>query len=504
MTIRKTFLILLLIISPSFVYAQSASDLDKALPLIKDLAGVKKTTDAFSLLTIPVEDIGLNAKETGIKIGPVKLPFSWNQLAIEAGRVVVSNIVDQTVDWINSGFDSNNSPAFVTNPGGYLGTLADNTAGEVISQIAGGNVCAPFKPQVALGLLKYYQRNYVGAYATPSCTFTGALSNLQDFYDNTKTSDWGTWFEVTQNPTNNPIDVYITAQGALDSKIADRVNTELTKLGWGQGFKSQGKCLKVNGVPDLGVTGGAGSTIPYDPNYPPGACIQQGPITTPGSTIKSHIDAALPANNYVSQIFNADQFDKLISAIMNYSLRRFAFSNGGLFGGKAADDGDANITDSGPGVDLCAQYGYGCSGTEGSGSSSGGTDGGDSSSGTSNGGGNNGGTGSGGTNGGGTSTTTDPNADFSRHEPAITSFSASPSPVNAGESVTLSWTAQYSTRCNLGHDYPGDSGSVSFIERNLYGNVAPAGSTINHTLTCYNDIVGGYSNVSKTITVTVQ
>ncbi|MBX4189499.1 hypothetical protein KW785_02800 [Candidatus Parcubacteria bacterium] len=296
-----------------------------------------------ALQKVPVSAPLLEAKDNPIRVLGVSIGISWNTLALRLGRIVIDQFVNATVRWINTGFDDgfNKGPAYVTDPGAFFGQIANGVAGDFISNSRVGFLCSPLQSDLLnfkLSLATYYTQDY-----QPQCTLTGIKGNIEDFYSNFSNGGWGTFIQMTQVSGNNPYGALVDAQIELDRRVAAAVAVQKIQLDWGQGFKSQAKCLLYNGNPSNntvnigGITTSAPST--YNPNFEPGACIDYGPITTPGSTIKAHLDEALPANNFIKQIVQADDFNKIISALISGSLKRFVFGDSGLLGKGSKDSG---------------------------------------------------------------------------------------------------------------------------------------------------------------------
>ena len=336
-----TALLASLALSPLSIYAQlDLSSLPGVQTIGDTISGAKSAIGAAP--TVPVKDTGLNAKETGISIFGFNIGVSWNQLAIDAAKIVLNQVINSTIDWANTGFDGN--PAFVTDPGAYFGGLANGIAGDFISRTDVGFLCSPLQNDyIRLSLQRVYTQPY-----QPQCTLTQIGVNLDNFYKQFSTGGWNAFFQITQDSNSNPYGAFINAEIKLDQLTSAAVGAESSKINWGQGFKSQGKCILYNGFPPPKTisinVGGVEAPPPttYNSAYPPGGCITYGPVQTPGSTIKDHIDRALPANNFISQITTADQFDKLLSALLNGLIQRFATDKDGLLGKASRTSGGNN------------------------------------------------------------------------------------------------------------------------------------------------------------------
>ncbi len=336
---QKFFIIYLVILTclsfnPTQASAQ-AVNFDSVSSILDKIQAGQTALDVAQ--SVPTSDTKLEAKETGIKIFGISIGVSWNQLAINIAKTVLNNVIDSTIKWANTGFNGN--PAFVTDPGAYFGQLANGVAGDFIKNSSVGFLCSPLQSQIninfKIGLQQYYDQPY-----RPQCTLTGINGNIENFYSHFSNGGWNSFIQLTQNSSNNPYGSYINAEIQLDKRVANALGSEKSKIDWGQGFKSQGDCLQYNAsasdIADYenGVNNAvAKGTQVYREDIPAGACVKYGPDKTPGSLIKENIDKSLPANSFLSQVTNADQFDKLLAALANGFLRKFVFSGGGLLGG---------------------------------------------------------------------------------------------------------------------------------------------------------------------------
>ncbi len=264
-------------------------------------------------------------------------------VAMSIAQRMIDEMVNSTIDWAQSGFDG--SPAFVESPGGFVGDIANQEAGRYINELAGANLCSPFRPQIVLSLGDYY-RGRLGLNNTYECTFTDVTSNMQAFLDGDfSQGGWDSWFQLTQNPANNPYEVYLAAQTELDAKIASKVNTEIKKLDWAGGFKSSQECEEYNSyVPDDDYIGPETDDLnppPIDSSLPgnpgmklkdplkgPNECIRQGKIKTPGTIIKDQLNNVLPSG--LEKLISVEHIEGLVSALATGLLNRYVFSSQGL------------------------------------------------------------------------------------------------------------------------------------------------------------------------------
>lgn len=341
-TALKTLPVILLVMLLSPLAVRGAG-IDQVGPLIGNISKTGTILDTFP--AVPITNPRQDAKETGIHVLGISIPISWNQLAITLGKTVLNQVVDSTVNWMNSGFDKNNNPAFVTDPGSFFGNIANGVVGEELDRLSHGVLCSPFQAKLIISIRQTNQ----GTQYSPQCTLSGIVKNYNNFINDFKEGGWDSFFAITQNDANNPFGAFINAELTINNKALASVNSATQEISWGSGFKSLRACKKYNGdgsnlqewisnhLDDNSYPPG------YDPKFAPGACIEYEPVSTPGATIKSHLDEALPANNYIRQIVSADQFDKLLTALGNGLLRRFVTGPEGLLG-KASASSDTSGT----------------------------------------------------------------------------------------------------------------------------------------------------------------
>ncbi len=258
----------------------------------------------------------LKNKQVGITIFGIPVPgTSWDAIAGVIVRVIIDNIVQSTVTWINNGFEGN--PAFVTDPEQYFTDIADGVAGDFIAGSDLNFLCSPFQAQIRIALQKSITRP--GRF---QCTLTEVVGNIDNFVNDFSEGGWDGWFAMTQNNQNNPYGAYIDAKLELDSRVARAVGLKKEQLDWGSGFLSTSDCLEYEQI-----GGNSGSEIDTGGSQT-GECIRRGPIKTPGVVIASQLENVLGTG--IRQLELADDFDTLIGALVGQLLQKTVFSARGL------------------------------------------------------------------------------------------------------------------------------------------------------------------------------
>jgi len=302
---RKTFAKKLLIVFLlSLLIAQSASAFNPF-----SIIPIPITTDP--LPPVPVGDSGLRTKEVGFTIMGITVPgVTLDSLMIFGLRKIIDKLSDDTVKWINGGFDG--SPAFATNPEAFFFDVINDVGGEFIVGIGAGALCSPFQAQIKLSLKTTIQRLQTGSRSQygGTCTFTSAVGNIQQFVNGDfAQGGWDGWFLLTQGKNNNQYTGLVDTAAELSIRIAGETSIEQSRLDWANGFLSWSECLDPKGASAS-------------------QCKKRGPTRTPGSVIESQLEKSLNAE--FDQLNLADEFDEILSALAGRLLGEVFNSGKGL------------------------------------------------------------------------------------------------------------------------------------------------------------------------------
>lgn len=235
-------------------------------------------------------------------------------------KTLLHTFTQSIVNWINTGFEG--SPSFITNPEGFLNDIADQTIGRVIEDIS-PLLCSPFRLDIkfALGLnMSLNTREEI------HCRLTDVIANVRGAYDGFVAGTVGSgnlsnWIHIAGTPQNNPYGAYIATTNKLSASITSATGQQIKLLDWGKGFKSWRSCKKWG--PDI------------KEGNPPrvvrkGACIEEGPIKTPGSIIQDQATGALGTT--LRELEVADEIDEVVGALINQLLVKVMSAGGGLLG----------------------------------------------------------------------------------------------------------------------------------------------------------------------------
>ena len=141
-------------------------------------------------------------------------------------------------------------------------------AGNTIERIA-PFLCSPFRLNIQLALAMNQSSSMEDELG---CTLTDVENNFRNFTDGTG-GGWSNWFQITQNPQNNPYGAMMIAKSQLSLNIETAQGKYKEQLDWGSGFLSFESCPAEGGSSKQQVSG-----TPAEVKSP-----EAGPIQMPGS-----------------------------------------------------------------------------------------------------------------------------------------------------------------------------------------------------------------------------
>ncbi|MDO8564548.1 MAG: hypothetical protein Q7R88_00985, partial [bacterium] len=257
-------------------------------------------------------------------------------LAITIGKTLLHTMTHSIVNWINRGFEG--EPSFVTDLGGFMTDVADQTFGAAIDEIS-PLLCAPF--QLDLRLALGIQAGLSGRDEI-RCRLTDVLANIQGSYQQFVGGDfsaggWNSFINIAGVPQNNAYGAYFASQNYIGARIVSATGREAKLLDFGDGFKSWRPC-KVPG-PMVQATDKNGHQIMQDDEVTPvmrkGPCREYGEIKTPGSVIVEQANASLRTT--LEELNVAQDIDAVVGALINQLLVQVMTGVGGLAGVSRTD-----------------------------------------------------------------------------------------------------------------------------------------------------------------------
>jgi hypothetical protein len=276
---------------------------------------VKVAQAQFGPIPLPVMEVGPSgaanistAAATATVAGKETI---LDGIAYHIAKAFISQMLRSTITWINSGFKG--SPAFVQDLDRFLLDVADEAAGEYIKTLGelGSFICSPFRIDIQLALTLEYQKARENR-REDSCTFSGIVDSIEDFYKGEVASDkfWEQWIEVTSKPkTYTPYGQLLEARAEMELRIINQKGQVLEMTAWADGFLSSEICESVD-----------------TPTGPKEECV----ISTPGKTISESLNKALGAGQ--DQLVAADEIDELIGALIGQIANQALTGAAGLLG----------------------------------------------------------------------------------------------------------------------------------------------------------------------------
>lgn len=264
----------------------------------------------------------------GVELLMKQKEFVWDGLTSQLGSLVLRQVTQSTISWINSGFQGN--PSFIQNPKNFLEDTGDQLVGSFISGTDLRFLCEPFQINVkqALGLQTVSFKEQI------SCRLTDILANTKGAYEDFVGGDfingggWDSWLQITTVPQNNQLGAMIIAQNELDARIAESEDLTKDKLDWGKGFLSYDDCL-VRFYDESGKEVGEPFSYQGEKTYsdfitwPAGAVSQGEPeckTLSPGTVISDTLSKTSGLD--LEKANMADEVNEVIGALGSFMIQK--------------------------------------------------------------------------------------------------------------------------------------------------------------------------------------
>ncbi len=264
--------------------------------------------------------------ESGLTFALKLKEFSLDAIAWSLVNIIIKEMIQSTTKWVKSGFEG--SPAFVTNFEDFMTDIGDKIAGNFIWGAGGPlkGLCSPFALDIKLALDVQYRETRSGGYEA-QCTLSQVANNVDRFLGGDfLEGGWDGWYELTQNPQNNPYGALLEAQSALTVEILGEKYEQEKLLDFGKGFFSM---KDPNCKPN-----------PDDPdNFDESSC----GLVTPGTAIESQLNTAL--GSPTQRLTVADELNELIGALFSQLAGEILGGVGGLLGSTESQGGGGSVFD---------------------------------------------------------------------------------------------------------------------------------------------------------------
>ncbi len=260
---------------------------------VPGFAGGSISVPGFGGAMVPVNDaanIAQNSIIASQTSSLVKKEGCLDALMKQVVKSIIKDITKSTVDWINTGFEG--SPLYVQDPGVFIYSISDAQFGGFMDDY---NTLIPdehpFKNVVARALVDAQNDVFDPQYTLDEAT--GGPQNTRDFLEGDfSKGGWDAWYELTQNPANNPYGLALESQEEVNRRINRAITEEFTLLDWGDGFRSIRECREYNSD---------------------GNCVEYGDIITPGQVVESQLEQVLGTD--IRQLELADEINEILGAL---------------------------------------------------------------------------------------------------------------------------------------------------------------------------------------------
>jgi len=287
--------------------------------------------------------------------------YVLDHLATLVAKQILHQMTVATINWINSGFDG--SPAFLTNPSGFLLDTADQITGGIIMNNGPlQGLCSPWNVDVRLSLALLQTQPMDQRYG---CTLSTLIDNAKNTSVNGQSiqgflggdfsqGGWPAFISLSTEPQNNPYGSYLQAHSDVLSAIEQRKAAIGQDLQQGGGFMSWQDCEDVqsdslppstssgSGESDFGrfvaTSNKDGTSQSAISQKPDGSGSQKCTVKTPGSVIanalKIHTDSGvveLELANSINSVVNA-LVSQLVSQMLSKGLGALSSGGSGVSG----------------------------------------------------------------------------------------------------------------------------------------------------------------------------
>lgn len=273
-------------------------------------------------------------------------------IVYNAGQQMLTQLTDNTVSWIQGGF--NGSPSFSVNTHEIFLDLADMVAGDLARELRGIAMCdfsVNFKNDlsntVELSGKKEYRFN-----GKTKCPFPETFDvSSSDFYKGVNNFSWAA-MEYAMQDSGNPFGIALLTGEELQRRASEKKEVREQELSWSNGFTNivDTENCKYRTSVVKSITGGDGTTITqaewdqaiadeivtsaeareYQKTY----C----KTTTPGKVLGDKLGKALDVD--MERLGMIDNINKIIGAFINQVTKEAAL---GIFNAVSGEDAELEV-----------------------------------------------------------------------------------------------------------------------------------------------------------------
>lgn len=230
-------------------------------------------------------------------------------IAWAVAKALVAQITQQTINWINNGFDGN--PLYITNKDAYFSFICTQTFNRFMDKLGDDTSYSPEEKRViARSLLA--ARPCAGERRVTD-TRTIAQEVLDDYHQDFRRGGWDVWRRQITNSQNTIYGQYAKSSTELNSLLRQQAQNTERELDWASGFLSSQKCKARNEE---------------------GECTDSETIT-PGSLVRDRIKK-LTVESDIDQLNLADSIGEVVNALLGKLIDEIFVGAKGLL--KSGDD----------------------------------------------------------------------------------------------------------------------------------------------------------------------
>ena len=212
---------------------------------------------------------------------------------------------------------------------------ADRAGGELVTDLAGRNLCEPFKAELKILINQKASFNNLDRYRRQSeCTLSQVIDNIENFYEDFRYGGWDVWTTHFKSQ-NNLLGAYLAIDDELIARVSAEQEGQKAELSASQGFNPDKVCtavtftyadgrkpkrvnlndeiplskLSLEAVGDLAEKVGA-----------IGVTCSETRIITPGITFKGQIDQAVGIE--LEDLEDADTYYEIVNKLVDFLVSK--------------------------------------------------------------------------------------------------------------------------------------------------------------------------------------
>lgn len=313
-----------------------------------------------------------SAIRTGLQTSLNLKEFTLDAIAYALAKQILRQVVSDTVNWINSGFDGN--PAFLSDPAGFFLGIGDEILGKFLESMELTNfLCSPFSIDVRIAIAFRYRPF---SKRVPSCTLSQVIKNSENAIEGAningftagdfKQGGWPAFVSLTTEPQNNQYGAFIEADNELSIRIGNKTLLKQNDLLQGKGFLSWEKCTDIPVSASSNTVGPVAAEAPtfseqagifnadaYSGTAPavPANYVEKNPAMvpqqhcetqTPGSVISGQLETSL--GSPIRELELADEINEIVNALFAQLIKQVLTSGLRAITGSSPGDPDSYIT----------------------------------------------------------------------------------------------------------------------------------------------------------------